>query len=180
MQRNFLLSLLQAYHPEDVEEKHHKRAIEAFVKRCSNCFERSCEEGHITASSWLLSEDLQHAFLLHHAKLGIWCQPGGHCDGEPDVVKVAIKEALEESGLQEVTSLQEAIFDVDVHLIPQSPKEKAHLHYDIRFLLKAVGNQTIILNHESKDFLWVGKEGSSLPSQERSIHRMHRKWREKK
>ncbi len=38
--------------------------------------------------------------LLHHAKLDKWLQPGGHCDGDPDVLRVALKEAEEESGLK--------------------------------------------------------------------------------
>ncbi|KAJ6644937.1 NADH-quinone oxidoreductase subunit G [Pseudolycoriella hygida] len=37
--------------------------------------------------------------LIHHRKLRKWLQPGGHCDGDNNVLAVAIREATEESGI---------------------------------------------------------------------------------
>ena len=44
-----------------------------FIKKHEDCFERTLEIGHVTASAWLLSKDEMHALLLHHKKLDRWC-----------------------------------------------------------------------------------------------------------
>ena len=110
---------------------------------------------------------------MHHAKLNLWVQPGGHADGDPDILAVAIKEAKEESGLPDIRPLSEEIFDIDIHQVPAYKGIAAHLHYDIRFLLQAFGTDHVIPNEESHQLLWV-KE--TLPTQELSVVRMFQKW----
>jgi 8-oxo-dGTP pyrophosphatase MutT (NUDIX family) len=56
--------------------------------------------GHVTGSAWIVSPDRQKVVLLHHFKLDRWLQPGGHADGDPDILGVALREAEEETGLR--------------------------------------------------------------------------------
>ncbi len=170
-----LLDLLEAYHPTD-EEAEYKERICKFVKDYPNCFERSLEIGHITASAWLLNFDGTKALLMHHAKLDMWVQPGGHCDGNPDTLSVAIKEAQEESGIENIKPVSEQIFDLDIHTIPAIKNIKSHFHYDIRFLLQVTSDEKIKKNHESKALLWIDKSSKNLPTQSRSVVRMFDKW----
>src|SRR5262249_25719078 len=100
----------------------------------------------------------------------------GHCDGEPDVLAVALREAQEESGIQTIIPLSENIFDIDVCLIPATLKEPEHYHYDIRFLLKVIGDSTFIKSDESHALRWVGKSLDELPTRDWSIVRMFIKW----
>jgi 8-oxo-dGTP pyrophosphatase MutT (NUDIX family) len=158
-----------------LEEIHAKQTIISFVQAQEQCFERSLDIGHITASSWLLSTDKTKALLMHHRKLDMWVQLGGHCDGDPDVLAVAIKEAQEESGIQDVRALSSGIFDIDVHRIPENKKEKAHYHYDVRFLLHAWADDSFVQNNESKDLRWFSQD-EPLPTRERSVVRMYEKW----
>jgi 8-oxo-dGTP pyrophosphatase MutT (NUDIX family) len=113
---------------------------------------------------------------MHHTKLGIWVQPGGHCDGDSDVLSVAIKEAREESGIHNIEPISTEIFDIDVHFIPENTREKAHYHYDIRFLLQVKSNEEIMKNEESQAIQWFSKNKDLLPSDSRSITRMFDKW----
>src|SRR3984957_6245094 len=147
MNRNILLSKLHHYFPESEIEQKFKAQIISFIESHENCFERSLEIGHITASAWLLNKDNSKALLMHHAKLDKWFQLGGHCDGNPDVLAVAIKEAQEESGINNICAVNQNIFDIDVHLIPANHKEKKHFNYDIRFLLQVHGDQKITQNN---------------------------------
>jgi len=123
MQRNFLKTLLENYWPTHIEEQVAKRQMLEFLDACKDCFERSCRIGHFTASSWLTNADCTKVLLTHHKKLDRWLQLGGHCDGDANVMRVAIKEAREESGIDRIVPLQEDIFDLDVHLIPQIQQE---------------------------------------------------------
>src|SRR5437667_133885 len=99
MKRSILLSLLNNYYPTAPEELEAKKRIIEFVQQHEDCFQRSLDIGHITGSAWLLNRDGTKALLLHHAKLDKWLQLGGHCDGDHDVLRVAIREAQEESGI---------------------------------------------------------------------------------
>ena len=103
-------------------------------------------------------------------------QPGGHCDGESDVLSVAIKECQEESGINGITSVTPEIFDIDIHTIPARPGEPEHDHYDIRFLLKVTSNENVIQNKESKELRWISKDPSELPTQKHSVVKIFKKW----
>ena len=176
MKRNVLLNMLQRYTPSAPEEIIFKRDTINFIQEHENCFERSLAIGHITASCWLLNKDGDAALLMHHAKLDRWFQLGGHCDGDSDVLAVAIKEAQEESGIMEIVPVDGEIFDIDIHLIPENSKEKAHYHYDIRFLLHVVSDESVIQNSESKALSWISKDFNKLPTQQHSVVRMFNKW----
>jgi 8-oxo-dGTP pyrophosphatase MutT (NUDIX family) len=130
-------------------------ATRAFVEANPDCFERSLATGHVTGSAWVMDEAHENVLLMHHRKLNRWFQPGGHADGEADILKVALKEAQEETGLSDIQVVSQSIFDIDIHLIPQNIKEAAHYHYDIRFLFLANKNQQLHINAEAKNLEWV-------------------------
>lgn len=176
MKRLPLQKQLEAYVSSYPEEMVYKQQMLDFLKHHVDCFERSLELGHFTASAWILNQDGSKALLLHHAKLDKWMQLGGHCDGDSDVLAVAIKEAQEESGIQNIAAVSPEIFDLDIHMIPANTKEKAHYHYDVRFLLQVLDDSPLVQNRESKGLSWVSKDRSTFPSQEKSVLRMFDKW----
>ena len=176
MHRQLLLDLLDRYNPEASEEQAYKRDMISFINRYDQCFERSLEVGHITCSAWLLSKDRSKALLMHHAKLDKWFQLGGHSDGNPDTLAVAIKETQEESGIESIVPVSKDIFDIDIHLTTANKREREHFHYDVRFLLGVDSDEKVIQNIESKELRWIGKDRKELPSTEPSIVRMFDKW----
>jgi 8-oxo-dGTP pyrophosphatase MutT (NUDIX family) len=176
MHRIELLTILRNYVPHDHEEQEAKHRMLQFIQENPRCFERSLEHGHITASAWLLNKDSSQALLMHHAKLNTWVQLGGHCDGDSDVLHVALKEAQEESGIDAIVPVRSGIFDIDIHRIPANSREKEHDHYDVRFLLQVQNNQSFVQNSESKELRWIDKNEASLPTESRSIVRMFYKW----
>lgn len=176
MKNIMLVQQLECYCPSDHQEQDFKAQMLEFIADNPDCFERSLAIGHITASSWIVNKDHSHALLMHHAKLQQWFQLGGHCDGNPNVLDVAIKEAQEESGIMAIEPLSESIFDIDIHLIPANSKEEAHYHYDVRFLLQVVSDEQVIKNNESKELRWIGKNYDDLPTRSESVVRMFNKW----
>lgn len=176
MHRADLLTLLNRYQPSTAEVKA-KECILTFIHKHENCFDRSLLAGHITASAWLLNKEDSAALLMHHVKLDKWMQLGGHCDGDPNVYAVAIKEAQEESGINAISLVKSDIFDLDVHAIPAYKDVPAHYHYDIRFLLQVTSDESYVQNHESHELRWIKKDGSNLPFIEPSVRRMFDKWR---
>jgi len=126
-----------------------------FVCDTPDCFERSHAAGHITGSGWLLNPMGDKALLTLHRKLKLWVQPGGHADGDPDVLRVALREAGEESGIGGIAALSRHIYDVDIHVIPArlATGEPEHLHYDIRYLLQAP-SENYAISDESDALGW--------------------------
>lgn len=176
MSRTRVLNLLKDYQPDNSQEIVFKERMMDFIERYTECFERSLLIGHVTASALLINKEGTHCLLMHHAKLNQWFQLGGHCDGDSDVARVALREAQEESGINNITLAMPGIFDIDIHTIPANSKEPEHDHYDIRFLLKVTSDENIIQNSESKELRWIANADSQMPSCNESVVRMVNKW----
>ncbi len=176
MHRQQLLGQLKNHAPIDAVERDKLRRIVSFVRTNPRCFDRSLGVGHITGSAWLVNKTGTRVLLTHHRKLKRWLQLGGHADGQADVPAVAMREAREESGLAQIEHVQQEIFDVDVHEIPAHGAEPTHEHFDIRYLLRAVGNDDIQISDESLELAWVSPEQLDGLSVDESVRRMQRKW----
>lgn len=142
-----------------------------------NPFQRARLAGHFTASCWLVDRSGARVLLTHHKKLGLWLQLGGHADGECDLRVAALKEADEESGLSNLR-IEDAIFDLDRHWIPEHKGVPAHWHYDVRFVIRAQGSEAYVVSEESHDLAWRRiDELADDATADASVRRMARKWR---
>ncbi len=150
-----------------------------FILEHENCFDRRLEPGHVTASTWVVNPARSHVLMLLHRKLGLWLQPGGHADGESDIVSVALKETVEETGLDpsQVKLLSEEIFDVDVHTVHDSEHDSRHLHFDPRFLVEIDERIPLPGSDESHEVRWVALEEVLHLNNARSLYRLVQKTR---
>lgn len=178
-----LCKALQKYAERHPEQKITADRMLDFVRSTPHCFERSHAAGHMTGSAWLLNPAGDKALLTLHHNLQRWMQTGGHADGDPDTLRVALKEAEEESGITGIVPITEEIFDIDIHLIPARPAkgESAHYHYDVRYLLRAPHEQYAI-SHESDDLAWWSGEDFATRAAEldASVLRMAELWMQQK
>ncbi|CAO4837519.1 MAG: hypothetical protein CNLJKLNK_00827 [Holosporales bacterium] len=175
MPHAYFESLLKSYSPADESEQIAKQQMLDFYKNHPDCFLRTCQSGHFTASAWLLNRQETHVLLLLHKKLNLWLQLGGHCDGNCDILSVALREAQEESGIENIIPISTNIFDLDIHVIPARADEPEHLHLDIRFLLKTTDTDDWIQNHESLALKWFEKNDPDFPIY---LDRMRQKWKD--
>ncbi len=172
--REGLLKLLDAYALSWPNE-HMPAILDSFVRRQKDCFERSCfMDGHVTGSAWIVCPRRRRVLLTHHRKLQKWLQLGGHSDGDSNTLRVAKREAEEESGLM-VKAIDERVFDIDIHTIPARDVEPEHKHYDIRFLFEADDSAPLTVSDESNDLRWLAIEDLSTLTSEESVLRMARK-----
>ncbi len=154
-----LVDSLRRLVPADEEEARDRDRILEFVLSHEHPFDRGIVEGHLTGSAVTVSADGTRVLLLHHRKLDRWLQPGGHGDpGETTGEEVALREALEESGIRglRLHSAAPRPLDVDVHDIPARGSEPAHEHLDLRYLVVAPEGGTIAPDlAELHDIRWV-------------------------
>ncbi len=173
MNRVQLLNALNHYHSSFIEEKTTIPRFKSLLTNFPNCYKRSLLTGHITASAWIINKTGSSALLVHHKKLNRWLQPGGHADGDENIVAVATREAREESGLKTLKLLKTNIFDLDIHLIPMHLDIQAHYHYDIRFIFVADSIEEYVVSDESNELRWVPMDKiGSLTKNNTSINRM--------
>lgn len=135
--------------------------------------DRASRPDHLTASAVVV--DLERgALLLHHRKLGRWFQPGGHLDGDGNLLAAARREAVEETGLGRLRAVLPAV-DVDVHDV-HYPDGSFHVHHDVRFLFLAEPGDAVVANHESTDARWVrGDAGLDALDADDSTRRLVRR-----
>lgn len=153
--RKELIEMLLKHKPFDKNEEESVKKTLDFLKCNDDVFGNSNLKGHITASVWLLDFSGESVLLTHHKKLERWLQLGGHTEIGESIYESAIREAVEESGLRDLEFMDEQIYDIDVHEIPERKNLPAHNHYDIRFLIRQTRPQALIISEESNDLKWV-------------------------
>lgn len=185
MHRKPLLAMLARYAARYPAEQGVAARVSQLVRARADCLERVCLPGHITGSAWVVSHDRKRILLVHHRKLGRWLQPGGHADGQAAVEQVALREAIEESGIADLRLAplgpEPTPLDVDVHLIPARfdaqgrQTEPEHEHHDIRFLVLAGHADAPQVSEESHAVAWFTPDEVRQLTQEESVLRMLRK-----
>jgi 8-oxo-dGTP pyrophosphatase MutT (NUDIX family) len=176
MQRDDVLKGLADYAARFPDEAQTVERFVGFVTGEPRCFERDCWSGHVTGSAWLVNAASTHVLLTHHRKLNRWLQLGGHSDGDHDPLRVACREAAEESGLI-VEPVSVVLFDLDIHPIPARRADPAHLHFDARFALRVDGSERFRASDESHALRWVAIDDLATVTTEPSMLRMAHKWR---
>lgn len=179
MHRQELLTLLARHDTRFIEEAAYITRARAFVAAHEDCFYRELWPAHVTGSTWVVNPDRSRVLLLHHRKHDQWFQPGGHADGDADILRVALRETSEETGLdpQQVRLVSGAVFDVDIHTIPASIHDPRHEHIDVRFLVEIDDTLPIPGNDESHDVRWADLAEVTRYNNNRSTYRMLEKTR---
>ena len=179
MHRQELLQLLNRHDTRFLEEAGFVQRARAFVEVNTDVFDREHLPMHVTGSAWVVSQDFSQALIMHHVKQDQWFQPGGHADGDADILRVALRETAEETGIdpEHVQLLTDEVFDVDIHVIPGSVHGPWHEHIDIRFLVQIDNRLPVPGNDESHEVLWVELRNVSAYNNNRSTWRMVEKTR---
>lgn len=177
--RHNLLESLANFPVSGAAESALRGEFMALVAGHADACQRSRLDGHLTGSAWVVTTDGRQALLMHHCKLDRWLQPGGHADGDWDLAGVALREAREETGLPDL-QVERAIFDLDKHRIPARGPVPEHWHYDIRFVVRAIGSRQFSGNTESFELRWFDVDDLARDAGlDISIRRMAQRWLER-
>jgi 8-oxo-dGTP pyrophosphatase MutT (NUDIX family) len=167
-------SLLDTWDPPTLEQDRTRDRILAFIdEHPRDAHLRSCLPGHLTASALVIDAAGERALLTHHKKLRRWLQLGGHCDGDANLAAVALREAIEESGIADL-SIDPIPIDVDIHVIPARKEEPEHLHLDTRFLVRAPKDVEERTGGESLELRWFTREEAEILDTDDSVRRLLR------
>ena len=165
--------ILRAYAAPSDDQALERDRILAFIDEHSDAACRTCTPGHLTASALLVHASGERALLTLHRKLGLWLQLGGHCDGDANLAGAALREAVEESGIDELL-IDPRPIDVDIHTIPARREDPEHLHLDVRFVVWAPAGAQFAVSDESIDLRWVSEDELVELGSDESVRRLFR------
>ena len=88
------LTQIQEYRPCCEQETIDRERILSLAKWFSEMIlTRDCELAHITGSGMIFNPKRDHVLMVYHNLYKSWSWTGGHADGEPDQLSVALREA---------------------------------------------------------------------------------------
>jgi len=155
-----LLDHLSRVRPETPDEVADLAVVDALVGR-GDPFARNTPV-HVTGSAVVVHPPSGRVLLRWHQRQQAWLQVGGHADpGETDPFEIARREAVEETGLDDLVAWpgEQADAPTAVHVavvpVPASAKEPAHRHADVRFVLATRKPEAIVAESEHAALRWL-------------------------
>ncbi len=136
----------------------------AFIIRCFELFDdiltRNNEIAHITSSAFAVNKNKDKVLMVWHNIYKSWSWTGGHADGDGDLLRVAIREAGEETGVKNIFSLSKDILSLDVIPVPGHTKKGRyvcpHLHLSAAYLVEADEDEPLVVKPDENSRVgWI-------------------------
>lgn len=158
------VEIIRDFRPQNERDQVTKDNMMAFIRTSGdNVLTRDNAIAHMTASSVIVNEARDKMLMIHHKIYDTWTWQGGHTDGEGDLLKVALKEAEEETGIRDFKVLKDddgLIIGLDILTVREHIKNgrfvSAHLHLNASFLFEANEEDVLSLNQEETNGVrWI-------------------------
>lgn len=162
---------IENYKPYNEQEEKDKEVMLKYINTFDDVLTRNNEFGHFTASSWVVNKERTKVIMIYHNIYKSWAWTGGHADGEEDLLKVAIKELKEETGVQNVKILKDDIFSLEIIRVDGHIKRgkyvSTHVHLNLTYLLEVDEKEILkIKEDENSGAKWVKLEDVEKESTE--------------
>ena len=156
---------IRTYDPFDEQELCDQQTILEFIDRHPDVLTRDNTFGHLTASAFVVDSSYQRMLMVNHNIFNGLIYPGGHADGDADLLSVAIREVFEETGIHASPLFNGDIFSLQTLPIKGHVKNgkyvSAHTHYDILYAFsvsKHYEDKIRVLESENSLVKWVNFE----------------------
>lgn len=152
---------IKEYKPiNEQEEVDQKLILEAYNQYGDKLLTREVPYYHMTASSMILNKNKDKVLMIFHNIYNSWSWTGGHNDGDPDFLNVAIKEAKEETGVNNIKLLNDGIASIELIQVNRHIKRgkyvAPHIHMNVSYLFEADENEALrVKPDENKAVKWI-------------------------
>lgn len=175
---------IKEYTPYNEQEEADKKLILNAINNYDNLLSRENTIAHITSSGYIVNKERTKVLMIHHNIYKTWAWTGGHADGDDDLLHVAIKEAVEETGVKNFTPVTNEILSLDVlpvigH-IKRGKYVSAHLHLSVAYLLEASEDEELFIKEdENSGVKWIPIDEIDKYSNEPDMIILYNKFNEK-
>lgn len=132
---------------------------------------------HFTASALVVHPASRRVLLRWHVRHRLWLQVGGHGDpGETEALKIAQREAREETGLTDLVPWPHAdLLHAVICHVGASASEPEHEHADLRYVLATENPDAVSPEGEHSPLRWLTiDEARELTGQNNIWHTLDR------
>ena len=156
---NNLKENIENYIPYDEQEEKDKEQMLNIINAFDDVLTRNNLLGHFSSSAFVVNSNRTKMVVVYHNIYDGWIYPGGHADGEEDLLSVAIREVEEETGLK-VKVLDENFYGIESLPVKGHIKRgkyvSAHTHFDVVYLLEADDTIPLVYREdESQGVKWI-------------------------
>lgn len=180
-----ILEALKNYVPFNEQEQMDKDVMVEFAENNEDAFLRTNLRSHFTASSWIVNKERTKVLLIYHNIYDSWAWTGGHADGDRDLLAVALREAKEETSVENIHPVSEDIFSLEIITVDGHVKRgkyvPSHIHMNVTYLLEADENDILrIKEDENSGVGWFDmKDIASASSEKWMVEKIYTKLQEK-
>ncbi len=153
-----LIKQFQAYQPFNEQESVDRELFLQLLKM-PNYLTRNNHFGHLTASAFIVNQAHTKMLVVHHNIFDGLIYPGGHADGDSNLLHVALKETKEETNLTPRV-LESNFFGIQALPIAGHQKHghyvSSHIHFDVIYLFETDEKEILKFRpEESKAIRWI-------------------------
>lgn len=168
------------YLPYNEQEENDKEMMIKYIDTFEDVLTRENKMCHFTASNWIVNKDKTKVLMIYHNIYQSWAWTGGHVDGDSDLQHVALKEAKEETGLNNLKLLSDDIFGIQILTVDSHIKRgkfiPSHLHLDCCFLIEADEDEVLrIKEDENSGVEWIDIDKAVEITKEEKMKPIYRK-----
>ena len=151
---------IEHFEPFNEQERADKEMMLEYINTFKDVLTRKNKMCHFTASSWIVNKERTKVLMIYHNIYQSWAWTGGHSDGDENLLHVALKEAQEETGLQNLKVLKQDIYSLEIVTVDCHIKRgkfvPSHLHLDCCYLFEADENEPLrIKEDENSGVKWI-------------------------
>ena len=155
-----LKAKIEEYKPFNEQEEKDKNVMLDYINNFDNVLTRENRFGHFTASSWVVNKERTKVLMIHHNIYKSWTWTGGHADGEYNLLRTAVRELKEETGVENVKILTPDIYSLENVCVNGHVKRgkyvASHVHLNLTYLLEADEEESLkIKKDENSGVKWI-------------------------
>ena len=153
-----LINQIKNFTPFNEQEEVDKSISLELINTFEDVLTRKNNFGHFSSSAIVLNKQRTKMLLLHHNIFGGWIYPGGHADGEADLISVAQREVEEETCVK-ANLITNNIYGLQILPVKGHVKRgkyiNCHAHYDVLYLFEAEESKVKIKEDENSKVEWI-------------------------
>ena len=166
--------------PSEEQERKDKEIILKYINRFDDILKRDNEIIHITSSGFVINKNKDKALMVYHNIFNAWSLPGGHADGEKNLLGVAISEIKEETGVRNLIPISNKIVSLDILAVlghfRKGKYVSSHLHISVVYLVQADENEKVIIKpDENSAVKWISFSEIDIHSNESHMKKIYNK-----